>query len=371
MATVNPPRRPPLLRSVLSRRQALARVLSLGVVTAAPGLLRAPAAAGRPHQTPPPPATTRAGTDLVAPADALRPVIRPRADWAADRPVRGELVAEDDVRFLLVHHTASTNDYGPDEVAAQIRGFYEFHTGPDKGWPDVAYNFFVDRYGGIWEGRQGSLAGAVRGDATGGSQGFSQLCSLIGNFQEGPVTAEQQASLTQLLAWLAERHGIDTTPGATVTFTSRGSNKWPAGQEVTARTIAGHRDMSLTSCPGDQAYALVPETLPAGASLLRSEAAAATSTTAPPPTAPAATAAPATATTATIAPATLGADTLPAGSDLAAGPGTAGADADDTSTILLVGGAGAGLLAVLAGLGGRLRRGGGGHPGQPARPGGR
>jgi len=350
---------------MLSRRQALARVLGLGVATAAPSLLRTSAATGRPHQAPPPspaplPAATSApaGSAAVMPADALQPVIRPRADWAGERPVRGELVPEDDVRFLLVHHTASTNDYGPDQVAEQIQGFYAFHTGPEKGWPDVAYNFFVDRYGGIWEGRQGSLAGPVRGDATGGSQGFAQLCSLIGNFQEGPVTAEQQASLTQLLAWLAERHGIDTTPGATITFVSRGSNKWPAGQQVTAHTIAGHRDMSLTSCPGDQAYALVPETLPAGATMLRAEAAAGTSTTTTTVTVPPATTAPA------AAPATLGADTLPAGSDLAAGP--AGPPADDNlSTILLVGGAGAGVLAVLAGIRGRLRRRGGDHPGVP------
>jgi hypothetical protein len=306
----------------------------------------------------------------LAAADALQPPIRPRSDWAGDRAPKGELVAEGDVRFLLVHHTASTNDYGPDRVAEQIRGFYDFHTGPEKGWPDVAYNFFVDRYGGIWEGRQGSLAGAVRGDATGGSQGFAQLCSLIGNFQESPVTAEQQASLTQLLAWLAERHGIDTTPGATVTFVSRGSNRWPAGQEVTAHTIAGHRDMSLTSCPGDQAYALVPETLPAGATTLRAEAAAVTSTTTTAPTAPPTTPAPAPTTPA--APATLGADTLPAGSDLAAGPAAAPGD-DDTSTVLLVGGAaGAGLLALVAGVRARLRRRAAGrgydHPGPP--PGG-
>ncbi len=370
---MNPPRRPPRLRSVLSRRQALARVLGLGVAATAPGLLRPPpAASGHPHQSPPTPIPTAAPTVGAAPAgaaDALQPVIRPRADWAGNRAVKGELVAEDDVRFLLVHHTASTNDYGPDQVAEQIQGFYEFHTGPEKGWPDVAYNFFVDRYGGIWEGRQGSLAGAVRGDATGGSQGFSQLCSLIGNFQEGPVTAEQQASLIQLLAWLAERHGIDTTPGATATFVSRGSNKWPAGQEVTARTIAGHRDMSLTSCPGDQAYALVPETLPAGATTLRAEAGAASTTAATEApttsTAPAATSPPTPSTAAT-----LGADTLPGTDDLAVSPATGPSD-DDPSPILLVGGAGAGLLAVLAGVGGRLlHRRGGDRAGPAAPPGG-
>ncbi len=204
----------------------------------------------------------------VASAD-LRPTIRPRADWAGDLEPTGPLTPEDDVRFLLVHHTASTNDYGPDEVADQIRGFYEFHTGPEKKWPDVAYNFFVDRHGGIWEGRQGSLEGPVRGDATGGSQGFALLCSLIGDFQAAPMTDVQHASLVQLLAWLGESYGVDTHPGATVGFTSRGSNRWPAGTEVTAATISGHRDLSMTTCPGDYAYPLLAEQLPMEVTALR------------------------------------------------------------------------------------------------------
>lgn len=202
-------------------------------------------------------------------ADSLRPTIRPRTDWAGELGVKGELVPEDDVRFLLVHHTASTNEYRPEDVADQIRGFYQFHTGPDKGWPDVAYNFFVDRYGGIWEGRQGSIDGPVRGDATGGSQGFALLCSLIGNHQEGPVTTEQQAGLVQLLAWLGETYAVDTTPGTLTTFISRGSNRWPVGAEVTTATISGHRDMSTTTCPGDFAYPLLAQEIPSQVSALR------------------------------------------------------------------------------------------------------
>lgn len=227
-----------------------------------------------------PPPGPRAPATLTQAADALRPVIRPRADWAgADKPVTGELFPEEDVRFLLVHHTASTNAYEPDGVIDQIRGFYDFHTGPEKGWADVAYNFFIDKFGTIWEGRDGSIAGPVRGDATGGSQGFALLCSLIGNYAEEPVTSAQQASLGRLLAWLGESYAIDTTPGATTTFTSRGSNKWPAGTDVTARTISGHRDMSTTSCPGDFAYDLLDLDLPTQVSELRLAVAGGTPTT--------------------------------------------------------------------------------------------
>jgi hypothetical protein len=59
----------------------------------------------------------------------------------------------------------SSNEYGADELPTMIRGFHRFHT-TDMGWPDVAYNFLVDRFGRIWEARAGSLAGAVAGFRT-------------------------------------------------------------------------------------------------------------------------------------------------------------------------------------------------------------
>lgn len=78
--------------------------------------------------------------------------VRPRADWAQGLVATGELQQEDpqDVKFLLVHHTASGNRYDPEDVPGLIRSYYALHTGPDKNWPDVAYNFFVDRFGTIW-----------------------------------------------------------------------------------------------------------------------------------------------------------------------------------------------------------------------------
>lgn len=199
----------------------------------------------------------------------LRPEIRPRSAWSDGRRPTGPLQPEDDVRFLLVHHTASTNDYRPDDVIDQIRDFYEFHIGPERGWADLAYNFLIDRFGGIWEAREGSLTEPIQGDATGGSQGFAQLASLIGNHVDAPPTPEAVESLTRLLAWLAHRHRIDTSPGATVVFASRGSNRWPAGTEVTAATISGHRDMSQTMCPGDQVYELLDRSLPEAIQRLR------------------------------------------------------------------------------------------------------
>lgn len=222
-----------------------------GFLALAGGALAVPLVAGC-QPTPPVPA--------VAVGPGLS--IYPREAWALGRPDPGPLPHEQlgDVRFLLVHHSASSNDYR--DGGAEIRAFHSLHTGPERGWPDVAYNFFIDRFGRVWEGRTGSLEKPVKGDATGGSQGYALLCCLIGDFRSVRPPDAAIRSLTRLLAWLSVRYDISTAPGSTTSFRSRGSNRWPAGAMVTTATIAGHRDMSLTACPGNAAYWIVRQELP-------------------------------------------------------------------------------------------------------------
>ena len=310
---------PPLRHRPLSRR----RLLQAGVAAGAAATLarRWPdnAAVASPAPGPPFP-------------------VHPRAGWGADLPPAGPLAVEDaaDVRFLLVHHSASPNDYPAGAVAGQIRSFFRLHTGPARGWPDVAYNFFVDRFGDVWEGRQGSLDAPVKGDATGGSQGYALLCCFIGDHRSVPPTAEAQSSMVALLGWLAGRYGIDPTPGATTRFVSRGSNRWPAGAEVVTATIAGHRDMSRTACPGDAAYRLVRHEFPARvAALVAPAPATSTSTTGSPAATTSTATTTTTLTTSTPAPTTTTAMTS------AAPPGD-----DGRGWLLPAGGAAAALVAA-------------------------
>lgn len=210
--------------------------------------------------------------------------IVPREGWAEGMPQLWAPGGED-VKFLLVHHTAGSNNYSEDGAIEQMRLAYRVHTGPDKGWPDVCYNFFVDRFGRVFEGRHGSLDGAVLADATGGSQGFAQLVCLLGDFTDVAPTDAAIDSLQRTLAWLANRHGLDTSGQATTEFVSRGSNKWPAGQTVTAAIISGHRDMSSTACPGDTFYPHVHDTLQQEVHALRGATAPPTTLTVSPTTA--------------------------------------------------------------------------------------
>lgn len=223
-----------LQATLLSRRSALIACAGIATLAIAP-----PAFAATP-------------TIQVAPGLA----IYPRDRWAEGLAAKTPLIAETP-QFLLVHHTVNGNTYAEAAVPGLLRGVYRFQTGPEKGWPDVAYNFFVDRFGGVWEGRTGSLAGPVQASATGGSQGFAQLCCFVGDHRVEAPSAAAQAAMIALLAWLAQRYSIDTSTGSTTTFVSRGSNRWPKGKTVMANTISGHRDMSQTECPGDAAYGLV------------------------------------------------------------------------------------------------------------------
>ena len=182
--------------------------------------------------------------------------VNPRDAWGADLPPKFAIQPETP-QFLLVHHTASSNDYGPGGARQVIRSAYSWHTSGAKGWADVCYEFFIDHDGVVWEGRAGALAGPVMADATGGSQGFAQLVCLVGDFSLVDPTPAMTDSLVHVLAWLGTRYGIDTYPDATTSFISRGSNRHKAGALVTTSTIAGHRDMSFTECPGDHVYHLI------------------------------------------------------------------------------------------------------------------
>lgn len=217
-------------------------------------------------------AVRRSVVPAPAPEVALKPVevapglkIHRRDEWGKSLKPRRKMKPEKDVKFLLVHHSAGSTFYSREQVKQQLQIVYGIHTGVNKRWPDVCYNFFVDRFGGVWEGRKGSLDGAVVADATGGSQGFAQLVCLLGNYEEEKPSKEMMDSLAKLLGWLGHRHQIDLHQNHRVRFVSRGSDKWRKGVRVTGRPISGHRDMSYTTCPGTNVYRLLEASVPKAA----------------------------------------------------------------------------------------------------------
>ena len=82
-----------------------------------------------------------------------------------------------------MHHTAGTNNYSAAEVPKIIRGIYAYHV-KANGWSDIGYNFLVDRFGRLWEGRYGGITRAVLGAHTGGFNVDTFAVSAIGNYDK-------------------------------------------------------------------------------------------------------------------------------------------------------------------------------------------
>ncbi|MSO95047.1 MAG: hypothetical protein EXQ81_04540 [Thermoleophilia bacterium] len=190
---------------------------------------------------------------LRAVASAGSPAIVPRSTWGADESIGGEGPGfAPSVRFAIVHHTAGPNDYSPSQAAAIMRGIQLYHV-KSNGWSDIGYNFLVDRYGTVYEGRHGGIEQNVIGAHARGFNTGSVGVAVIGTFGTTAIPAAASRSLEKLLAWRLDLAHVD--PLADVTVISGGSERYLPGVPVTLRAVSGHRDTGQTECPGNLLYA--------------------------------------------------------------------------------------------------------------------
>lgn len=183
------------------------------------------------------------------------PTVQTRAQWGADESIRRAAPSyADQVVAAVVHHTVNGNTYAREDVPAIIRGIYAYHV-KSNGWNDIGYNFLVDRFGRVWEGRYGGITKAVIGAHTGGFNTRTTGMALIGDFSSTTVAPAARTALIQLISWRLNLEHVD--PTQSVTLTSGGNGKWAAGTLVRARNVGGHRDLYATSCPGSSAYSMI------------------------------------------------------------------------------------------------------------------
>ena len=202
----------------------------------------------------------------AAGAAVTQPAILTRAQWGADESLRNGFAGYGEtIKAGFVHHTTGASDYTSAEVPALIRSIYAYHT-QTLGWSDIGYNFLVDRFGRLFEGRWGGMDRPVIGAHTGGFNTNTVGVAALGDHETSTVPAAVMTGFGQLLGWKLGLHGAD--PSGRVTLTSGGgdSNRYPAGQAVEFNVISGHRDASYTLCPGQYLYPRLSE--------IRSEAAA-------------------------------------------------------------------------------------------------
>jgi N-acetylmuramoyl-L-alanine amidase len=231
---------------VWSRRLLLRLAGSVGLVTMISacssktrvGSVSASATGSRPPSTPNPVATSATDASLTA-SPSRGPIIsRPaapssnpavllcRGAWGA-RPARPGGRLHSITRMTLHHEGVVLGDNR--NAPGRFRQDQRYHQ-DQLGWIDIAYHVGVDRNGNIYELRSTEIAGdtATDYDTTGH---FLVLCE--GDFDQEVVTEAQLRGAALAFAWAAQNFGIATD------------------------TLAGHRDLAQTSCPGANLYAHV------------------------------------------------------------------------------------------------------------------
>jgi len=158
------------------------------------------------------------------------------------------------LRLALVHHTAGGNGYTAAEAPAIVKAIQLYHV-KGNGWNDIGYNFLVDRFGTVYEGRHGGIQRNVVGAHAEGFNTGSVGVALLGEYGSLAVAPRARDALARLLAWRLDVAHLD--PATTLSFISGGNARFASGLPVFLRTVSGHRDTGFTECPGTALYGLL------------------------------------------------------------------------------------------------------------------
>ncbi len=156
------------------------------------------------------------------------------------------------VTHTVIHHGASPTSYS--DGYAVVRSYWNYHVNT-LGWSDIGYNYLVDKYGNLFQGRRNP--NAPNSDVRGAHAGYSNSYSIGMNFlgdSDSPNTAPttpQIQKCSEFLAWWFDYKGFDPTSSASLL--NQAGTDW-----IYLPRICGHRDVNATGCPGNALYALLP-----------------------------------------------------------------------------------------------------------------
>lgn len=199
-------------------------------------------------------------------ASNLSPNVISRSGWGSPDPDGNAFKGQDlywapvysPTKQAFVHHTVSSDYSSHSDGASVVRAVWEYQA-KTLGWGDIGYNYLVDQTGKVYEGRahgdnvvgghtyeynKGSMAVALLGCF----QPSDSMCQDLNSNTPKAPSGAMLNSLTSVLAWSMARFEIDSS-AQQVFCKSDGVSGC-----LWLHTISGHRDATLTSCPGDLAY---------------------------------------------------------------------------------------------------------------------
>jgi hypothetical protein len=188
-----------------------------------------------------------------------QPKIVARSSWATAACKPRQTAGLGAVELAFVHHTVSSNYYSAGQSGGLVRSICLFHK-YGNGWNDIGYNFVVDRFGQIFEAREGGIDEPIVGAQAGGYNVYSSGVALLGSFGSRGPSRQAFNALARLVAWKLALHGVAVPGNVTVQVTSAGApySRYRAGTRVRLDRISGHRDGDATTCPGNALYRQLP-----------------------------------------------------------------------------------------------------------------
>lgn len=191
-----------------------------------------------------------------SPTYTPQPAIILRAAWGARRPTQcNSPIAGDSTHGVVVHHTAGNNSYTKVDSAKIVRADQAYHM-DGHGWCDIGYNFVVDKYGQIFEGRSGGIDRQIRAAHSGNTEvnTYAMGVSMSGNFDKVEPSPALKDAMVRLIGWRMGTNYLKAKGtyyvGVTLTAQDR------TGPH-TMNMIAGHRNVVSDDCPGAAAYAWI------------------------------------------------------------------------------------------------------------------
>jgi hypothetical protein len=151
----------------------------------------------------------------------------------------------------IVHHTAGAAGSSPAQSAAIVRGIQVYHV-QGNGWNDIGYNFLVDRFGQVFEGRYGGIERNVIGAHAQGFNTGSVGISVLGNYDSAALSPAAREAVSRVIAWRLDVAHVH--PLSRITSISSGNARFRKGLPVWLRAVSGHRDTGFTSCPGKSVH---------------------------------------------------------------------------------------------------------------------
>lgn len=136
-------------------------------------------------------------------------------DISATLPTRGPGRAQTllDLCEIIVHRT--------DADTSTPKGTAEFHTGPERKWPHIAYHFYVSKDGAVVQTLPVTTVGCHAPPNKG------RIGVVFVGLERDPLTSAQQALFPHLLLFLTDKY------------------------QIAHGAVRGHREVNDTHCPGD------------------------------------------------------------------------------------------------------------------------